>query len=157
MVLENEKINELVKQQHNLIRQFDRKEILEEEYKNRVIEIEKQIKEETKKLLEKGEEERNIEKNKLEEEIKMEEENKIEQTASRKDSVAKHILDALQMKSVKSFKDVGEKVKEKKPEADVVKIMRQAKVMVKEIVNGKGKKAQVYHWDNDNFLLVKKQ
>lgn len=72
----------------------------------------------------------------------------------KKVSNAQLILKALQMKSVKDYAAVAAKVVEDKPDANVKKITAMAKVMVREILAGKGGKATKYKWDADNFLLT---
>ena len=69
-------------------------------------------------------------------------------------SNAKLILKALQLKSVKSYDDTAAKVKEWKTEADIKKIKSMARVMVREIVAGKGGKAKAYTWNEEGFDLA---
>jgi len=153
----NQELNKWVWSKHNLIRKLDRDEITQEEYNSEMIEVEKKIKEEQDKIIESKISRPFENKNELEEQIKMEEQQKKEKSITRGNSNAQLILEALQLKSVKNYNDVAFKVKEKKPEVDEKKIASQAKIMVREIIAGKGAKSKAYQWDAENFLLVKKQ
>jgi len=156
MKTNSSELNNLVWKKHELIRRLDRNKISIEDYNNQMIDIEKQIKEEQTRFLDSSLHKLNQNKNKLEEETKMEEQEKKIKSASRENSNAQLILEALQLKTIKNYKEVAAKVKEKKPEVDVKQIASQAKVMVREIIAGKGTKSKVYQWDAENFLLIKK-
>ena len=67
---------------------------------------------------------------------------------------AQLILKALQMKSVKDYDAVAARVVEEKPDADIKKVKSMAKVMVNEIIKGKGGKAKKYKWDATTFMLT---
>jgi hypothetical protein len=74
----------------------------------------------------------------------------------KKDSRADLIGRALEMKSIKSFDAVVEKVAEWLPNIDKKKTLAQAKTIVNMTIKQQGRWKN-YTWDKENFLLVKKQ
>jgi len=65
------------------------------------------------------------------------------------------IAQALELKGVKSYDAVAEKVLAQLPGADKVKVIRQTKVIIG-LVKKQEKRWSGYTWDEANFLLVKK-
>ena len=170
-------LKEIINKRQNLARMESKNMITEEEFKTRDKPlcdryweiIRKQIKlDRNKKEIIQDKKEENVKSvnyikdqqyNKVhilsEEKIKMGKETKVEsKVKEKKVSNAQLILKALQMKSVKDYDAVAAKVVEEKPEVDVKKVKAMAKVMVREIVGGKGGKSKKYKWDADNFLLT---
>ena len=149
MTTKNETVNQLIKEQHNVIRQYDRNEISENEYHQKYMSLKEKIDEETNKILSnhKLEDKPEVIEKDNSEEIKMAEEVK-------KPSNAQLILKALQMKSVKSIDDVASKIVDQNPDVNEARIKSQCKTMIAEIKAGKGKKSKIYKWDDEAFQLT---
>jgi len=149
-------VNGLRRQQQNLIRQFDRKEIEEGTFQRALKILDDKIDKINSVILQWQYEHQQardaIDKaqkiKETEEQIKM-----AEAKGKRENSNAQLILKALQLKEVKNYEDVAAKVTQWKPEADEKKVKAQAKTMVREIKAGKGAKAKKYLWSEENFTL----
>lgn len=152
------------RQRHNLLNLLDKKQITEEEFNNKFPELDKKRNELIWNYLKID----NVDVPKKDniiqtEETKMAEETKkvkavkeVKEKPLNEQSNAQLILRALQLKSTKNYDDVAAKVVEWKPTAVANKVKSMAKVMVNEIVKGKGGKATKYAWDETNFMLTLK-
>ena len=150
-----EEINVLITQKHIAIRQFDRKEITEEEYNAKILEIENKIKEVTLGIIQEKEEIRK--KQELEDErrratmpTEQKEKKEFKPRGPKKDSYAAVILEVLQKRGNKTIEQVADLVLERKPGRDKASLKAQINVMINEVK--KGKKPQ-YTWDAENFRL----
>lgn len=70
----------------------------------------------------------------------------------KKDSAAGFIIEALEMKSIKTVDQVADRVLQRKPDRDRTKLKTQISVMINEFK--KGKKPQ-YKWNEEEFQLTK--
>ena len=157
--LRDDELNKITTMRHTLIRQYEKHEIDDLTYIEKMKELDEQNK---KRLIEviNIQNDRLVEKEKILEENKMDEKQKQAMAAGRKinpNSNAQLILKALQMASVKTYEDVAKKVLEWKPDIKEGRIKAMAKTMVREIVAGKGGKAKNFKWNEEQFLLVKNE
>lgn len=180
MLITDAKLRLLNQDRHNLMRQFDRKEIEEDNY-NRILEeidikreerlqiflVEyhkqkeekvEQIKEKIRQMEEKDkrikEEKKLIRQiNKQMEEKKLDEEKKVIKTTKKGSKVAL-VGEALMKKSLKSPEDVAAWIKEKKPEEDLKKLTTYVKVIVNEIKKVKKPRWTGYTFDDNTYLLT---
>lgn len=148
--------NSLIKQKHNLIRSYEKKEINNFEYESRLKELDKQIDDETQSKIKTQKEEykvkeQMVEKNKDVSKVKDKKIGRKEQ----KDSYASVIAKVLSMKTVKDIDSAVVKVTELKPGRDAKKIKAQTVLIINEAVKGKGRWKN-YTWNKDNFLLTEK-
>ena len=171
----DDELKNLLVQKQILARKESKRELTEEQYKEQIEPINKRAMEitqehirldwvknhpdDTDKKYLNNEITTDINKSVSMEENKMVEENKkeVKKEATKEDkapSNAQYILKALQMRSVKTYDDVAAKVKEWKPTIVDRRIKAMAKTMIKEIGKGVGKKATMYKWDAENFLLT---
>lgn len=165
VLLEDKEITMLNMQRHSLIRKLDRKEVSQEEYDEKMTSILEKLKEKKNKFFKSREEDNkqmegttSESKDDVVAEVKkkMAKEEQ-EKNISRKpvtDSKASFIAKALMMKTVKSFDDVAVKVAEWKPGIDKDKIIKFAKVIVREVKKGKQPRWQKYSWNEENFQLT---
>jgi len=161
MAITNNETNELIRQKHELLRQFDRKELDEETYNKRLEAIENRIEERTRIHLEqqqKADEERLAkQEEKQEEDIMSEEEKKAIGRKPKEDSYTMLIVKALSTKTLKDIGSVVAKVDEWKPGRDKDKIEKQVKSIIYLVKKQKGARWEKYSWDDANFLLTEKQ
>jgi len=154
-------LNQLTSERIILVKRFDCNEIDEQTYKDETGKIEAKIVERREILIQQdmvAEEDRT--KKLKEAKSKMVE--KVEKPKAigrkpQKESYASYIVEALQMKSVKNFDDLTAKVLEKKPGRDAKRLKAQVKIMLKEIKAQDKDRWKQYTWDEDAFLLTKKE
>lgn len=161
VLIDDKEVKLLNIQKQSLLRRLDRKEITQEEFDEKMAPILEKIKEKTQEFLS-TKEKQNEESVDGQETVsgvneKMSEE-KVKSTGRKpvKDSKATYIAKALQMKGVKTFDDVAEKVSEWKEGVDKEKIKKFAKAIIREVKRGKQTRWQKYTWDDENFLLTEK-
>jgi len=168
MLIEDEEVKKLCRLRQINVRQFDRKEITEEEFKRKdreyflrtkelsdayIKQKEKEFEDLRRKRLEgskmpEGEE---VVENKEVVEKEVKEKKAGKPRGPKPNSYAALILKVLQMKTVKSLAQAAETVNEKKPGRDIAKIKAQISAMIREVKNGKKKG---YTWDAEEYLLT---
>lgn len=162
----DDELNLLIKQKHDLIRQFDRKEVEEGEYKMRLGALVEKIKEKTRIIFEKNDEQLRIE-NEENERLERERKDNVEEVdekmvdeeikGGKPLSYTKLIIRALTIKGVKNIDDAVAKVLEWKPGRDAKKVKTQIKSIMYLVKTKKGaKRWNNYEWDDENFLLIPK-
>jgi hypothetical protein len=158
-----EDINILNQQRHLLMRSFDREEMNEDEYNQKVLLLNQQINElniqiinelnEKRKEVDKEYEER---RNKMvEEKIKEVKEKKERVSKPRENSRGNTIIEVLQMKSVKNKDVAADKVIEKMPGENIKNVKSQISAIIKLVKDQKGR-FSAYSWDDANFQLTVK-
>ena len=151
----HKKLNIVCQQIQILYRKLDRNEIIEEEYKLTLEKLTTQKKElQAQYYIE--QEKETMERLSKMPEIEAKKEKKTVKTTSdakpKKVSRVSVILDALQMKSVKSMEQAVDKVLEKLPADDKKHIASQISLTIAMVKKGKGSLAK-YTWDEANFNL----
>jgi len=167
----NEKIqsvNKLRKEEHNLIRLFDKGVIDVHEYDEKVGQVREKINELNKAYMK---EKREEDLRKYNEVKKMAEEKKAKATKVKQekkeepkkigtkpkaDSMASLIANELVKKGVKNADKVADNIIQKTPDADRKKIISKTKVIINECKKGKGRWKN-YTWDDENYLLTPKE
>jgi len=159
---EQEDVNVLQQQKQILIRKFERKDIIQEEYNLKMSEIVKKINELNSQLLDRyknkmrqSDKEDELRRIKMAEEKVKEKKEKVSKTGvkkgPRKDSYASFILESLQKKSLNNLDKVADYVMEKKPGRDRAKVKIQASNLIKQVKTGKRKG---YTWNDEEFQLT---
>ena len=160
--LRDNEINVLIKQKHSLIRQFDCHEIEEEEYKMKLNVLVDKIKEKTRNILDKHDEQLRKEKeDKQNKKVEVQEvDEKMADEEIKKDkplSYTKLIIKALTIKGIKNIDDTVAKVLEWKPGRDAKKVKTQMKSIIYLVKTKKGaKRWNNYDWNEEAFLLTSK-
>ena len=153
----NEELNVLRKEEHIILRQFDRKEISEEEFIMKIKDVQKRIKEKLDVLLG-GYKKQRLEENKMVDEQSAEAP-KVEAKKKGKGlvegSVAAAIAKALQLKTIKNIDSAAAKVVELKPEIELAKAKSRIKLSIRECKAGKGRWGN-YVWNDETFQLTEK-
>lgn len=158
-----EDINNLNQQRHLLMRSFDRNEINEDEYNQKILLLNQHINElniqimneldEKRKEVDKEYEER---RNKMaEEKVKEIKEKKEKVSKPRANSRGNTIIEVLQMKSVKNKDVAADKVIEKLPGENIKNVKSQISAIIKLVKDQKGR-FSAYSWDEANFQLTVK-
>lgn len=154
----NEELNQLQRKKHALIWQFDKKEISEEEYNERIKPIEDEIKIKLRMILDENDNEiRKTEVHK--EETTMEQEKVKEKPKEKKEKTPSYttlIIKALMMKSLKTIDECVDKVLEWKPGRDRNNTKTQMKTIIYLVKKQKGKRWEKYDWNDEAFLLTEK-
>ena len=159
----DKEINVLAKQKHGLIRQFDCHEIEEGEYKMRLNALADKIKEKTRNIFDKHNEQlrkkedekqnRIVETQEVDEKMADEEVKKEDKPLS----YTKLIIKALLVKGLKNIDDTVDKVLEWKPGRDAKKVKAQIKSIIYLVKTKKGaKRWNNYDWNEEAFLLTSK-
>ena len=159
VTIRNDEINVFIKQKHSLIRQFDRHEIEEGEYKMKLNALVDKIKEKTRKMingndeqLRKEEEDRKVETQEVNEKMADEEVKKDKPL-----SYTKLIIKALEVKGLRNIDDAVAKVLEWRPGRDAKKVKAQMKSIIYLVKTKKGaKRWNNYDWSEEAFLLTSK-
>ena len=166
--INSEELKQLLSQRTILIKQYNNKLIMKEDFDTKLSELDKKRTEILNKYLEGLKnpikdgnniilnKQLNTEEPKMAEDTSapVKKEKKIKEAKPKRDTRAKHIIAALQMKSVKNVDDVVKYVKQQRPADPDSKIKSQTKVIIKEII---AKKRPVYEtatWDQEKFLLT---
>lgn len=155
-ILINNKINELTRQKHDLIRAIERKEVEKEEGDKKVKELDIEIR----KLMHEfvDNEINNIkEENKMVEEQKKENGKEKKAKGTRQNSKSTLIIDLLKKKSIKSMDALVAKAKETIPNLEEKKFVNQVRYFIAAIKKGKDKRVAGLDWDNESFTAVEKQ
>jgi len=152
-------LNSIALEKQLLIRQLDRKEILQEEYNTKYAEAQRKTSERIRQL---NEEQKELDKKELvEEEIKMPdvkvEKPKKPGKAASETSYTGLILKALKMKSIKNIEDAVEKVHEWKDERDKKKTRTQMTTIIGLIKKQNPARWKKYEWDEESFLVTEKE
>jgi len=152
-------VNDLQWKKQYLMRRRESKEIDEDTYQKEFHELQEQINDRTRQLLEayREKEKANAEKQKMEEH-KMPEEVETKKIGRKPsaNSTASIIAKALSQKGVKNLDDAVEKVCSEKEGLDKAKVKTQIKTIIREVKAGKGRWA-AYDWNEENYLLTEKQ
>jgi len=156
----NDEINVLIKQKHSLIRQFERHEIEEGEYKMRLGALVDKIKEKTRDILDKNDIQ--LRKEKEEKQNKKVETQEVDEKMADKEvkadkplSYTKLIIKALSIKGIRNIDDTIAKVLEWKPGRDAKKVKAQINSIIYLIKTKKGaKRWNSYDWNDEQFLLT---
>ena len=161
-IIDNE-INVLRKQEHSLIRQFDRHEIEEDEYNIKLEALTDKINEKIKYHVDKNDEQlRKEEEEKQNKKVETQEVNEkmADEEVKKEDkplSYTKLIIKALSIKGIKNINDTVTKVLEWKPGRDAKKVKTQMKSIIYLVKTKKGaKRWNNYDWDEEQFLLTSK-
>jgi hypothetical protein len=169
MLNTQQELNDLTLNRHRLLRSFDSKEITKEEFEMKMKELMDKLRAKTNLRLE---ELHTVAANKyklVEDKMK----NKSEQPQTEGTPAVKEpkekgprkevansntsfIAKALEMKSVKSFEAVADKVSEWKPGVDRAKIINQTKIVISHVKKQDQLRWQAYTWNEPEFLLIKK-
>lgn len=169
-----QEINDITFERHKLLRSFNGKEINEEEFNMKMNIILEKLKEKMNLRLEQLHIAASNKNKLVEDTMKV----KIEQTQTEGTPVVKEpkvkvpkvkgprkdrentntsfIAKALEMKGVKTYEAVADKVSEWKPGVDRAKIIGQTKIVISHVKKQDQTRWQAYTWSEPEFLLVKK-
>lgn len=156
MAIRDEKLKELHNKKQDLMRKFDRKQIEDNDYCSQISEINKEIADRTRQVLDENKETKlktNKEENKMADEESKVKEKKAGREAS-KTSVPSVVAKVLGMKSIKNVDDAVEKVVEE-TSVDKAKAKSRIKTIIRECKAGKGRWAK-YSWDEETFTMAEK-
>ena len=158
----NDEVNVLIKRKHSLIRQFERHEVEEGEYKMKLDTLIDKIKEKTRKIIDGNNEKlRKEEEEKQNKKVETQEvDEKMVDEEVKKDkplSYTKLIIKALSIRGIKNIDDTVAKVLEWKPGRDAKKVKSQMKSIIYLVKTKKGaKRWNNYDWSDEQFLLTSK-
>jgi len=155
-VTSDKELNGLNLQRQCLIRDFDKKNIDEKTYQEKMNVLGKTIKEKVDILLNSNKIKQIVETEG--EKIKMSKEQTIKRPGKKPmaDSYTMLIVKALSTKGIKNVDEAVEKVNEWKPGRDKDKIKKQIKTIIYLCKSQKEKRWLKYNWDEENFLLTEK-
>lgn len=161
----DEDINNLVRQKHDLIRQYDNNEITTRKYNNQYEKIVTTLEQKTREIInEKIEKARYKEKETVNTKRALTRQlNKLQQenraNAGRKvnpESFSSIILQALIDETLNTEKKVSKHVAKKKKCPNDKKLANKIRVIISYIKHNKGARYKEYKWNNDMFTAVKK-
>ena len=161
--IKDDELSSLIKCKHSLIRQFERHEIEEDEYKMKINVLIDKIKEKTRNILDKNDEQiRKEEEEKQNKKVEIQEvdEKMADEEVSKQDkplSYTKLIIKALEVKGIKNIEDAVAKVLEWRPGRDAKKVKAQMKSIIYLVKTKKGaKRWNDYDWSDETFSLTSK-
>ena len=169
MIINDEDLKCLIIRKHALMKKVDSRldEMEKKELKKEIHNLDIEIRDKTKNIINLKKEEFKMTEEKKAEEIKAETKQKETTTETkadkpkkirmRADSYATHVAKALMLKGVKNFDDVVAKVTETKPGKDAAGIKRIAKAVIADVKKQKMPRWKQYTWDEEAFLLKLKE